>query len=268
MENDIKNKSEYISLKEATKYCDYSQEYLSLRARQGKLKAVKIGRNWVTKKEWVEQYLKSPDSCYRKEEELVAELKREEDSSIKYEEKKATLVFKFLGLAVILLSLSLSLFFLKIERGVSFQKIKEDYSTKEIIIVFNSRDVQASVIDTFREYGVWLKEKSESLTTIGRKKLFVFGEHIKKLPKLVLSGIKKPKEVAEKHPKTSVKEGIVITPSLVEREKTKNKIKKAFSDKVKIEPKDETSGIIVPVFKTENEQKYLYIMVPVEEKNN
>ncbi|GAI31516.1 unnamed protein product, partial [marine sediment metagenome] len=47
----------YISLEEATKYCFYTQEYLSLRARQGKLKAVKIGRNWVTKKEWVKEYI-------------------------------------------------------------------------------------------------------------------------------------------------------------------------------------------------------------------
>ncbi|MFH1462755.1 MAG: hypothetical protein ABIG08_03630, partial [bacterium] len=46
----------YISLQKATKYCKYSQEYLSLRARQGKLKAVKFGRNWVTKKEWLDEY--------------------------------------------------------------------------------------------------------------------------------------------------------------------------------------------------------------------
>ena len=47
----------YISLQEATKFCNYTQEYLSLRVRQGKLKAVKFGRNWVTKKEWLEEYL-------------------------------------------------------------------------------------------------------------------------------------------------------------------------------------------------------------------
>lgn len=47
---------QYISLKEATKYCHYSQDYLKLRARQGKLKAVKIGRNWVTAPEWVRAY--------------------------------------------------------------------------------------------------------------------------------------------------------------------------------------------------------------------
>ena len=51
---------EYITLKEATKFCSYSQDYLKLRARQGKLKAVKIGRNWLTKKEWIEEYQKIP----------------------------------------------------------------------------------------------------------------------------------------------------------------------------------------------------------------
>jgi len=53
-----KNINKYISLKEAVKYCSYSQEYLSLRARQGKLRAIKIGRNWVTKKNWVKKYEK------------------------------------------------------------------------------------------------------------------------------------------------------------------------------------------------------------------
>ena len=49
----------YISLQIASQHCDYSQEYLSLRARQGKLKSVKFGRNWVTTKEWLEEYLKN-----------------------------------------------------------------------------------------------------------------------------------------------------------------------------------------------------------------
>ncbi|XOB41124.1 MAG: hypothetical protein ACKKMW_00005 [Candidatus Nealsonbacteria bacterium] len=56
------NKKEYITLQEATKYCDYSQEYLSLRARQGKLMAVKFKRNWLIKKEWLKEYLKQPSN--------------------------------------------------------------------------------------------------------------------------------------------------------------------------------------------------------------
>lgn len=49
--------SNYISLQDATKFCDYTQEYLSLRARQGKLRALKFGRNWVTKEDWLKEYL-------------------------------------------------------------------------------------------------------------------------------------------------------------------------------------------------------------------
>jgi len=53
----VEVESSYLSLQEATKYCGYSQEYLALRARQGKLKAIKFGRNWVTRKEWLKEYL-------------------------------------------------------------------------------------------------------------------------------------------------------------------------------------------------------------------
>lgn len=52
----LKNKN-LISLREATKFCSYSQEYLSLRARNGKLKSVKIGRVWFTTREWLDDYL-------------------------------------------------------------------------------------------------------------------------------------------------------------------------------------------------------------------
>lgn len=46
-----------ISLTEAVKYCNYSQEYLSLRARSKKLKSVKVGRNWMTTVGWLNEYL-------------------------------------------------------------------------------------------------------------------------------------------------------------------------------------------------------------------
>lgn len=48
----------YISLKEATKYCNYSLEYLSLLARTGKLPAIKFERNWMTTRESINNYLK------------------------------------------------------------------------------------------------------------------------------------------------------------------------------------------------------------------
>lgn len=47
---------EYISLKEATQYCPYSQEYLSLLARKGKIHAIKKDRNWFTTLETIKKY--------------------------------------------------------------------------------------------------------------------------------------------------------------------------------------------------------------------
>jgi len=55
----------YISLQEASKLCSYSQDYLSLRARQGKLKAIKKGRNWTTTRQWLNQYVSSAQRTHQ-----------------------------------------------------------------------------------------------------------------------------------------------------------------------------------------------------------
>ncbi len=56
--NKKKEHQGYISLKEATKYCNYSLEYLSLLARTGKLPSIKFERNWMTTREAITNYLK------------------------------------------------------------------------------------------------------------------------------------------------------------------------------------------------------------------
>ena len=52
------NNEEYISLAEASKISPYSQEYLSLLARKGKLETIKLGRNWVTTRKAIKEYMK------------------------------------------------------------------------------------------------------------------------------------------------------------------------------------------------------------------
>jgi hypothetical protein len=49
---------ELISITEAAELTPYSAEYLSLRARTGHLKAMKIARNWLTTRGAVLLYLK------------------------------------------------------------------------------------------------------------------------------------------------------------------------------------------------------------------
>ena len=48
-----------VSLKDIAEFAPYSQEYLSLRARQGKLDAVKIENVWFSSKRALKDYLKS-----------------------------------------------------------------------------------------------------------------------------------------------------------------------------------------------------------------
>ena len=55
--NDKEDKYGYISLQEAAKLCDYSIEYLSFLARTGKIKAIKIRRNWMTTREALSDYI-------------------------------------------------------------------------------------------------------------------------------------------------------------------------------------------------------------------
>lgn len=62
----IGSENDFISLQEATKYCEYAQEYLSLRARQKKLGAVKLGRNWFTTIEWLQEYVDKAEGYKKK----------------------------------------------------------------------------------------------------------------------------------------------------------------------------------------------------------
>lgn len=62
-----KEKQGYISLQEATRYCDYSQEYLSFLARTGKLPAIKFGRNWMTTQEAINEYVRENSSSAEKD---------------------------------------------------------------------------------------------------------------------------------------------------------------------------------------------------------
>ena len=57
MSSKTSNNQNFITLAEASKDSPYSQEYLSLLARKGKLFSKKIGRNWYTTKEAIREYL-------------------------------------------------------------------------------------------------------------------------------------------------------------------------------------------------------------------
>lgn len=55
-----------LSMSEAARYTPYAAEYLSLRAKTGKLKAVKVGKNWITTKPAILDYLKVQEERHTK----------------------------------------------------------------------------------------------------------------------------------------------------------------------------------------------------------
>src|SRR5581483_6925575 len=54
----LPSSNNFISLSEASKQTGYHQVYLGFLCRQGKLKGFKIGRNWVTTKDALDEFLK------------------------------------------------------------------------------------------------------------------------------------------------------------------------------------------------------------------
>ncbi len=58
-------REDYIPLQQAARLCDYTQEYLSLRARQGKLKAKKRKGRWMTKRKWLDEYIERAEAYKR-----------------------------------------------------------------------------------------------------------------------------------------------------------------------------------------------------------
>jgi hypothetical protein len=270
------NKTHYISLQEATKYCDYSQEYLSLRARQGKLKAIKIGRNWATREEWVKEYLKTFNG--QKVEEIRESRKAGPPENLPIETSAIKLLIRqpipkirpgFILTLIFILAFGGVFLFQQIQPRVYFERSMEP------------RETRASTIETFREYGYWLKSRIPRIKTaylaadsfVGKK--LARGYRIISWPfTKVYKSIVTPEEkiIPEEKPRIEeesepleVEEGIVVVPSTGEDEETKRRIKEAFSDEVKVELKDETSGIIIPIFKEREGEKYLYMMVPVKD---
>jgi len=324
------NNSEYISLQEAAKYCSYSQEYLALRTRQGKLKAVKFGRNWVTKKEWLEEYLQKVEEYNNN---LITQKVVAPPRNLPIEKPVPLVRFGFVvALAFILLATGI------VFGKESFKNVYRDIEPYTYIvggagdiIVENVVEVLADTIsdipqsfatislatvsigDTFKEYGQWIgkifgeiprsltqsyinandfleKEITGDIDDLVRGISVIRGrasiswqeivngtikgyvrtndfveEKISQGYRAVTQFRRAPEKIVEEElaPKPAG-ERLVIIPSTGEDEELEKKIKEAFSDEVIVEPKNETFGIIKPVFKEDKEQEYFYILLPIK----
>jgi len=329
----MKDNNNYISLQEATKYCLYSQEYLSLLARQRKLKSVKIGRNWVTKKEWLISYLKTVNGDFKNNKRIIKEKKEIEPPNnlpieglnnkfaisviedrpilkkfsfptikqqpflkrkfsiplVKHQpifiEKQKTSFSKNWTLPRFSLKFFVASFFILLIIGgfFVFPKVSLNNFSKEAknissnlslqLASISLEDIRFSTLNNFKEYINWLFNNVKTMPQKFVKGYSLFSNFIEDK---IQKGYQKfaiffnpsrniPLSEEELNPKP-VKEGMAVIPyaGTTTEEEAKKKIQKAFSDEVKVEPKDESSGLIIPIFKKEKEgDKYLYVLVPI-----
>lgn len=290
--------SKYISLQEATKHCNYSQEYLSLRARQGKLNSIKLGKDWVTTREWLKEYLERVNNFNnkRKAKKLGKELGQPHlafvmaaifillITSIAF--SKDGIIQSFEDLGPYLEKISYQDFSQNISEKISqlslaiispsksessaniFGKAIDALSLK--IINFQDsefvKDTFGETFSTFKEYGLWLTEEIEEKTRIVGLAISRFAWKISDSLEKTYRSLVRPSEkiVEKKLVPRAAEEGMVVIPSTEQNEEVKQKIKEAFSDEVKVEIEDKTSGIITPVFREKEGEKYLYILVPIK----
>ncbi len=271
------SKNKYILLREATKYCNYSQSYLSLRARQGKLKAKKIKRNWYTTKEWLQDYLDNVAEKGKKEKIVIKPPERlpveTENERLLEPIVEASFSFSRPLLLVIFFASFLLLFSIfSFSRGMSFssfQKEVKDFE-KELVVTtefITTEDVQASTFEVFKEYGDWLINGTKGhLTKIGSGEYFYLAKE--KIvgyfsEKKIETEEKKEDVIPEIEESSDEEKGVVVFSS--EEKKNEEDIKDSFSDEVEIKSEDNLSGIIIPIFEKGRGQKYFYVMVPVNE---
>ncbi len=368
-----KENQNYISLQKATKYCPYSQDYLSLRARQRKLKSIKIGRNWVTTKEWIEEYLeKAKEYNNNKNSRVIKTVVPPENLPIT-EKILSDIVIpesnKVLPLSKIRLGFTFALIFILLTTGITFGKdsIKNVFEDINPYVTTMNQRVDVRVVSSWQwaqegvqklgqtidkgiirgwtginkmtktigqvgdsllrgtaksfeeSFGIVSKDVSyltkitvsalgkivesslagvNQVAGIGQEASGSVSEAIKGIGQGITEGIKgigqgitkgikdigqgvknivlslikdisrlvaKPKEEIPEEPivPKPAREGLAVIPSTEKDEEVKKKIKESFSDEVKVEPKDEISGIIIPIFREREGEKYLYILVPL-----
>jgi len=226
----------FISLSEATRYCHYSLPYLNLRIRQGKLRAVKFGRNWMTRKEWLEDYLEKVE-IYNQENRAEETKKIElvhagENNVLPAEEKRS-------------LDISPDNKIQEFPKVKKFGLSRTGYIALIIFCLFAGSVLMA-------KFGA-----SNTIENFSGKTTGIISKFQKTFDLL------KQRFASLKGSGKQDSKGLVTIPSSDKDSDMKKNIQASFSDEVRVEPIDLSSGYIVPIFRKKEGDKFMYIMVPV-----
>ena len=262
----------YISLHEAAKLTNYSQDYISLLCRQKKIKGVKMGRNWVTTKEWIQGYINKTKGSgqnvisVRVENGTETEDKTKENENNNLEQEKHC---KLLS--------PIKAYQSQAKNSITGKFILASFLASFVVVGFISFNLYSSTINqSLLEYSKIIQDTKSVKYLSGLLDSDLNLSDILKNEKGRVAGVEDSDEdddiiPDEKNDSTNEEmKGLVVVPlegnidSQKNRELIKN-INSSFSDDVIINPsEDGASGIINP--KNNPEENYLYLMVPVKEK--
>lgn len=126
--------NQLISMSEAAKMSPYEQEYLSLLARRGELKAEKVGRNWFTTVEWLNDYIST-----KKPGEVIPKDATAGAKKIKSAFPEKMIWISFIALSIIVLA-GILIFRVMFKKVTDIEnKTKNQFVPEEIIKVPNDK---------------------------------------------------------------------------------------------------------------------------------
>ncbi len=294
-----RKKPNYISLQEATKYCNYSQEYLSLRARQGKLKAIKIGRNWVTTKKWVKEYF-SKNQKTKVTLNKFEKNKKNNNYNLKsfFSFQKSAFIFILIIVFVSVLipvignkplSQNFIVNTIRYDFPASLDNVLDSFNNSSAIfankLLTADKKITASLLNgvnkkvfpIIHQTKESIKEKTQKFAIALSQNYNIVQNKLNRTYEAVYSSFVNVydkftkrlgrKTVSEQGSADSFKnKGMIVIPSEKMNATVHNSMKKIFPDEIIVEiNQDANTEIIKPVFKEDQDQdqEYLFIMVPI-----
>lgn len=174
---------DYISLSQAAENCYYSQEYLALRARQGKLKAVKFGRNWMTRIDWLKEYISNTKEYnlksikFKKTDGVIKDKTAPPPENLPVEEsKKLRMALGLMALlAGIFLLSSVTVVSVDLAKNIPYLKMTDRIHENAAAVseAFGSfgHDNLSDLNSLLKEYGRWLNGNYSAVRIFTEEKL-------------------------------------------------------------------------------------------------
>lgn len=254
------NGTNFISASDAGKICKYTSDYITKLAREGKVAATRVGRQWYVTPDSLETFVKNNEVQKKiRSAKISAERKKEQHafalqvmaSSQNDQDHFSSLVEpahnKFVALqqtvAILILGASLGVggFFAS---SVSIPIYQQDASIVDAGFLSLERlavTLYRFISPSEEEYYVESPENEESGTA---------------------SGVAPEKQIPSNN-------SIVIAPSDVLTRDRVAEVRDSLSDEVEVtvDPEDPDTGLIVPVFRDRKGDEYRFLLMPINQKS-